>query len=75
MSWPAPAKLNLMLHIIGRREDGYHDLQTVFQFIDFVDELEFRPREDDKIIRISEAFELPQDEDIIIRAARMLRER
>ena len=75
MSWPAPAKLNLMLHIIGRREDGYHDLQTVFQFIDFVDELEFRPRKDDKIVRISEGFELPQDEDIIIRAARMLRER
>ncbi|MBT8120298.1 MAG: 4-(cytidine 5'-diphospho)-2-C-methyl-D-erythritol kinase [Gammaproteobacteria bacterium] len=64
-----------MLHIIGRREDGYHDLQTVFQFIDFVDELKFRPRKDDKIIRTCEDFEVPQDEDIIIRAARMLRER
>jgi 4-diphosphocytidyl-2-C-methyl-D-erythritol kinase len=75
MSWPAPAKLNLMLHITGRREDGYHDLQTVFQFIDYVDELEFRPRDDDKIVRICEGFEVPEDEDIIIRAASLLRDR
>jgi len=75
MSWPAPAKLNLMLHITGRREDGYHDLQTVFQFIDYVDELEFRPRNDDKIVRICEGFEVPEDEDIIIRAASLLGDR
>lgn len=75
MSWPAPAKLNLMLHITGRREDGYHDLQTVFQFVDYVDELEFRPRDDDKIVRICEGFEVPEDEDIIIRAASLLRDR
>ncbi|MCW8941689.1 MAG: hypothetical protein OQK93_00775, partial [Gammaproteobacteria bacterium] len=75
MSWPAPAKLNLMLHITGRREDGYHDLQTVFQFIDHVDQLEFRPRNDDKIARICEGFAVPEDEDIIIRAASLLRER
>jgi 4-diphosphocytidyl-2-C-methyl-D-erythritol kinase len=75
VSWPAPAKLNLMLHITGRREDGYHDLQTVFQFIDYVDQLEFRPRNDDKIVRICEGFEVPEDEDIIIRAASLLRER
>jgi 4-diphosphocytidyl-2-C-methyl-D-erythritol kinase len=75
VSWPAPAKLNLMLHITGRREDGYHDLQTVFQFIDHVDQLEFRPRNDDKIVRICEGFEVPEDEDIIIRAASLLRER
>jgi len=75
IKWPAPAKLNLMLHITGRRDDGYHELQTVFQFIDFSDELEFELRDDDQIIRHSEGFEISQDEDIIIRAARLLRDR
>ena len=64
-----------MLHITGRREDGYHDLQTVFQFIDYADELEFRLRSDDQIVRYCEAFDVPEDEDIIIRAAILLRER
>lgn len=75
LTWPAPAKLNLMLHITGRREDGYHELQTVFQFIDFSDELEFKLRTDGRIIRHSEDFDVPEDEDIIIRAARLLREK
>jgi len=75
IKWPAPAKLNLMLHITGRREDGYHELQTVFQFIDFCDELEFESRDDGQIIRHCEDFEISQQEDIIIRAARLLRER
>ncbi|NOQ88640.1 MAG: 4-(cytidine 5'-diphospho)-2-C-methyl-D-erythritol kinase [Gammaproteobacteria bacterium] len=73
--WPAPAKLNLMLHITGQREDGYHELQTVFQFIDFADALEFKLRSDGQIIRHCEDFEVPEDEDIIIRAASLLRER
>ncbi len=73
--WPAPAKLNLMLHIIGRRDDGYHELQTVFQFIDFVDELKFKIRDDDRIVRHAENFEIAEDEDIIILAARKLREK
>ncbi len=73
--WPAPAKLNLMLHITGRREDGYHELQTVFQFIDFADTLEFKCRSDAQIIRHSEDFAVPEDEDIIIRAAKLLREK
>ncbi len=72
--WPAPAKLNLMLHITGRREDGYHELQTVFQFIDFADMLEFKPRTDGRIIRHCEDFAVPENEDIIIRAASLLRE-
>jgi len=72
---PAPAKLNLMLHITGRRDDGYHDLQTVFQFIDYADELEFRPRSDDKIVRICADFVVPEEEDIIMRAASLLRQR
>jgi len=73
LAWPAPAKLNLMLHITGRREDGYHELQTIFQFINFADELEFKPRKDDEIIRHSENFAVPEDEDIIVRAAKLLR--
>ena len=48
--WPAPAKLNLFLHIVGRRADGYHLLQTVFRFIDFGDSLRFEPRSDGKIV-------------------------
>jgi len=72
--WPAPAKLNLMLHITGRREDGYHELQTIFQFIDFSDELEFKLRSDNRIIRHCENFDVPENEDIIIRAASLLRE-
>jgi 4-diphosphocytidyl-2-C-methyl-D-erythritol kinase len=72
--WPAPAKLNLMLHITGQREDGYHELQTLFQFIDFADELEFKLRSDGRIIRHCENFDVAENEDIIIRAANMLRE-
>lgn len=72
--WPAPAKLNLMLHITGRRKDGYHLLQTVFQFIDFADYLAFSVRDDGRIIRHGDAdFSVPEDEDIIVRAARALR--
>ncbi|MFV9616745.1 MAG: 4-(cytidine 5'-diphospho)-2-C-methyl-D-erythritol kinase [Gammaproteobacteria bacterium] len=73
-TWPAPAKLNLMLHITGRREDGYHELQTVFQFIDFFDELEFTIRNDNQLFRHCENFSVPENEDIIIRAAKLLRE-
>ncbi|NOQ70066.1 MAG: 4-(cytidine 5'-diphospho)-2-C-methyl-D-erythritol kinase [Gammaproteobacteria bacterium] len=72
--WPAPAKLNLMLHITGRREDGYHELQTVFQFIDFSDELEFKLRSENRIIRHCDGFDVAENEDIIIRAASLLRE-
>jgi len=73
--WPAPAKLNLMLHITGRRDDGYHELQTVFQFIDFADQLEFEPRNDERIIRHCENFDVAENEDIIIRAVTKLREK
>jgi len=73
--WPAPAKLNLMLHITGQREDGYHELQTVFQFIDFADELAFTLRSDDAIVRHSDNFAVPEDEDIIIKAAKLLRKK
>ncbi len=72
--WPAPAKLNLMLHITGQREDGYHELQTVFQFIDFADQLGFKIRADNHIIRHSKDFSVAENEDIIVAAATALRE-
>jgi len=72
--WPAPAKLNLMLHITGQRDDGYHELQTVFQFIDFADELQFNIRNDNQLFRHCENFAVPENEDIIIRAAKLLQE-
>ena len=50
--WPAPAKLNLSLHVTGRRADGYHDLQTIFQLISLSDQLSFDLREDGRIVRL-----------------------
>ena len=61
-SWPAPAKLNLFLHITGRRDDGYHLLQTVFQFLDYGDELVFTPREDGRIQRLTEISAIPAEQ-------------
>ncbi|MDY0330487.1 MAG: 4-(cytidine 5'-diphospho)-2-C-methyl-D-erythritol kinase [Thiomonas sp.] len=69
---PAPAKINWFLHVTGRRPDGYHTLQTVFQFIDWCDSLDLI-RRDDGIIRRIGADELPQD-DLCVRAARLLQE-
>ena len=78
-AWPAPAKLNLMLHITGRRADGYHELQTVFQFIDYQDELAFELRDDNRIARHCAdsdiPFDVPEKEDIIIQAAKKLRQK
>ena len=50
--WPAPAKLNLFLHVVGQRADGFHELQTVFQLIDLADSLHFVPRTDGEIRRV-----------------------
>lgn len=74
-SWPAPAKLNLMLHVVGRRDDGYHRLQTVFQLLDFGDELQFMVREDPIIERDGELEGVPADDDLCVRAARLLKAR
>jgi len=71
--WPAPAKLNLFLHVLGRRPDGYHELQTAFQFIDLCDELEFSPRPDGKLVRTEGPADVPEDQDLVIRAANKLR--
>jgi 4-diphosphocytidyl-2-C-methyl-D-erythritol kinase len=77
--WPAPAKLNLFLHVTGRREDGYHLLQTVFQIIDLCDELQFDPAPDGRVRRIDDAGTRPPpgvdpDQDLCVRAARALQE-
>ena len=69
---PAPAKLNLMLHILGRRADGYHELQTLFQFLDFGDELGFALRNDGQIHLHTEIAGVPHDSNLIVRAARLL---
>jgi len=71
-SWPAPAKLNLFLHIVGRRPNGYHELQTCFQFVDLCDEVRIRVRTDGRILRGAGAQAVPPDADLSIRAARLL---
>ncbi|MBV4493006.1 4-(cytidine 5'-diphospho)-2-C-methyl-D-erythritol kinase [Pseudomonas oryzicola] len=72
LTLPAPAKLNLWLHIIGRRADGYHELETVFQFLDHGDELSFAVRDDGAIRLHTEIEAVPHDSNLIVRAARML---
>ncbi len=69
--WPAPAKLNLMLRITGRREDGYHELQTVFQFLNLSDELRFRARQDQSI-KCTGIPELDDKNNLIVHAAQLL---
>lgn len=69
---PAPAKLNLWLHITGRRADGYHELETVFQFLDHGDELSYALREDGQICLHSDIQGVPHDSNLIVRAARLL---
>lgn len=71
-AWPAPAKLNLFLHVTGRRPDGYHELQTVFQLIDLADSLYFTPRTDGEVRRVGGPVEVPADADLCVRAARAL---
>jgi 4-diphosphocytidyl-2-C-methyl-D-erythritol kinase len=70
--WPAPAKLNLFLHILGRRPDGYHELQTCFQFVDLCDEIIIEVRTDGLIRRAVEIPGLPAEADLCIRAAKAL---
>jgi 4-diphosphocytidyl-2-C-methyl-D-erythritol kinase len=71
--WPAPAKLNLMLHVLGRRADGYHQLQTVFRLIDLADTLAFMPRDDGTVRLATPLPDVPEDHDLTVRAARLLR--
>ncbi|MBO4119389.1 4-(cytidine 5'-diphospho)-2-C-methyl-D-erythritol kinase [Cupriavidus gilardii] len=69
---PAPAKLNLFLHVTGRRADGYHTLQTVFQLIDWSDTLHFARRDDGAVLRATDVPGVPADSDLVVRAARAL---
>lgn len=70
--WPAPAKLNLFLHIVGRRADGYHLLQTAFQFIDLSDELRIEVTGDGRIERLNNLDGVAPERDLTVRAARAL---
>lgn len=72
--WPAPAKLNLFLHVVGRRADGYHLLQTVFRFIDRCDHLCFSPRTDGRIELATPTPGVAPDDDLTVRAARLLQQ-
>jgi 4-diphosphocytidyl-2-C-methyl-D-erythritol kinase len=73
-SWPAPAKLNLMLHVVGRRQDGYHELQTVFQLIDLCDRIEISVRTDGTIVRTAGPPGVPEHMDLVVRAAKALQQ-
>lgn len=70
--WPAPAKLNLFLHITGRRPDGYHTLQSVFQFLDIADLIQLRVRPDGQIRLLTPLPGVAPDQDLTVRAARLL---
>ena len=73
-TWPAPAKLNLFLQITGRRDDGYHWLQTVFRLLDWGDSLKLRVREDGLIVRHGESVKgVAEADDLVVRAAKLLK--
>lgn len=72
-TWPAPAKLNLFLHITGRRDDGFHDLQTLFQLLDWGDEVRIREDRTGQIRRSGPDYGVPEEQDLVIRAAELLR--
>jgi len=70
--WPSPAKLNLFLYITGQRPDGYHTLQTLFQFLDYGDTLTITPRHDGQLRLLTPVDGVPDEDNLIIRAARLL---
>jgi 4-diphosphocytidyl-2-C-methyl-D-erythritol kinase len=74
-SWPAPGKLNLFLHVVGRRPDGYHDLQSALQFIDRCDTVHLRVRRDGAVRRLAAPAGVTEEDDLTVRAARLLRVR
>ncbi|OON41303.1 4-(cytidine 5'-diphospho)-2-C-methyl-D-erythritol kinase [Izhakiella australiensis] len=73
-TWPAPAKLNLFLYITGRRPDGYHNLQTLFQFLDYGDLLHIDTNNSGELRLVNEVVGVEHDSNLIVRAARLLRE-
>lgn len=74
VTYPAPAKLNLFLHVVGRRPDGYHLLQTVFRFVDYGDSLSFTIRDDGAIRRVNPLPGVSPEQDLTVRAARLLQQ-
>ncbi|WP_421505777.1 4-(cytidine 5'-diphospho)-2-C-methyl-D-erythritol kinase [Erwinia rhapontici] len=74
-TWPAPAKLNLFLYITGRRADGYHDLQTLFQFLDYGDTLKIETNNQGELRLLTPVDGVPDEQNLIVRAAQLLRER
>lgn len=74
LNCPAPAKLNLFLHIVGRRADGYHLLETVFRFVDYGDEVKLRLRDDGRVVRVKALDGVPEEQDLCVRAARLLQQ-
>ncbi len=70
--WPAPAKLNLFLRVTGRRADGYHELQTLFQLLDWGDEVVIRPNRSGRLRRVGPDYGVPEESDLVLRAARLL---
>ena len=73
-AFPAPAKINLFLHIIGRRDDGYHLLQTVFRLLDFHDTIFLKPTTDGVIRRVIQVDGVEEQQDLCVRAARLLQQ-
>jgi len=71
-AWPAPAKLNLFLHVVGRRDDGYHLLQTAFRLIDRCDSLRYTPRDDDRVALARPLAGIDESTELSVRAARLL---
>ena len=74
LTLPAPAKLNLFLHITGRRNDGYHELQTVFQFLDYGDTISFQPAPDDQFDFIDSKSQIAKEDNLIWKALERLRQ-
>ncbi|MRT05751.1 4-(cytidine 5'-diphospho)-2-C-methyl-D-erythritol kinase [Ewingella americana] len=70
--WPSPAKLNLFLYITGQRANGYHELQTLFQFVDYGDSLSFTPRSDGQIVLTTPVDGVADEDNLVVRAARLL---
>ena len=75
LGWPAPAKLNLFLHITGQRQDGYHLLQTVFQFIQLIDVIDFTILESGLVRRSSTSLKIDERDDLVIKAAQKIKKR